>query len=113
MVPPTRLGALSLSILQTLLVFAGIPLGVVVLVYAVVYGTSSRRSSKRYRPGRPFTFTPVWFLAAEDKSSDHGTAAAALPASERAAQLPAGPLPATRTETTASHGQTGGASDRW
>ena len=48
-----------MSITQTALVFVGIPLLVVLTVYGAVYGTAARRVSKRYRPGRPFTFAPV------------------------------------------------------
>src|SRR5437879_2068250 len=62
-----RLGALSLSITQTVLVFVGVPAVVMAAVYGLVYGSTARRSSKRYRPGRPFTFAPVWFLAAPDQ----------------------------------------------
>jgi ABC-type Fe3+ transport system permease subunit len=105
-----------LSITQTVLVFAGIPAAVIAAVFALVYGTSSRRSNKRYRPGRPFTFTPVWFLAAPDRVIAEGTAAE-LPAAEHRAALPAGPLLAQAEDAppavVAAHGETGGASDSW
>ena len=66
---------------------------VVALVYVIVYAGSARRA-KRYRPGRPFEFTPVWFLAAPEKTAPGARAALAA-----GAQVP--------------HGETGGASDRW
>ncbi len=106
-----------MSITQTVLTFVGIPAAVVALVYAVVYATSSRHHSKRYRPGRPFDFTPVWFLAAPDKVTEGGSASAALTEGEPRQSLPAGPqVPQTVNGTApvaAQHGETGGASDSW
>lgn len=52
----------------TLLIYAGIPLAVVVVVAALVYG-GGHRHTPRYRPGRPFECAPVWFLAAPDKTA--------------------------------------------
>jgi hypothetical protein len=101
-----------LSIPQTLLVFAGIPAAVVAVVYGAVYGTSGRRGSKRYRPGRPFSFAPVWFLAAPEQVVDSGTTPAELTAAEHKAELPAGPLLAQQGQA-AQRGETGGASDSW
>jgi hypothetical protein len=109
-----RLGAWSLSIIETVLVFAGIPAAVIVVIYGAVYAGSSR-PSKRYRPGRPFEFTPVWFLAAPEQLS---TAAQAgeLTGPTRAA-LPAGRTTDTKTDWPAEDQvavhTTGGASDRW
>jgi hypothetical protein len=104
-----------LNITQTVLVFVGIPVLVVATVFAAVYGTSARRGSKRYRPGRPFTFAPVWFLAGTDEAGTNGagtSGAAALNAPAPTAALPAGPVLAQSSEDSA-HGETGGASDRW
>lgn len=107
-----------MSITETLLVFVGIPAVVVAAIYGLVYGTTARRASKRYRPGRPFTFAPVWFLAAEPATST-GTPAMAIDAGthHQAATLPsAGPGPAQVADApspTAAHGETGGASDSW
>jgi len=61
-----------MSILQTLLVFGGIPLAVVLVVAALVYGPGERQHP-RYRPGRPFEFTPVWFLAAAEEQHSSRT----------------------------------------
>lgn len=56
-----------MTIGETILVFAGIPLAVIVIVTGLAFAASAR-SAPRYRPGRPFTFTPVWYLA--EASSD-------------------------------------------
>lgn len=76
----------------------GIPLAVIAIVYALVYA-SGGRSAKRYRPGRPYNFAPVWFLARPE------------------ADGPAALSRAQSNEIEAADrdhpGVTGGASDRW
>lgn len=106
-----------MSITETLLVFVGIPAVVVAAIYGLVYGTTARRVSKRYRPGRPFTFAPVWFLAAGSATTT-GASTAAIDAGthDQAAALPPGPVPALAADApspTVAHGETGGASDSW
>ncbi|MGE5827842.1 MAG: hypothetical protein ACM30G_05675 [Micromonosporaceae bacterium] len=78
-----------------LMLVAAIALGVIVA--AMVYAGSSRRA-RRYRPGRPFSFTPVWFLSAPEQQ---------LPSSRRR-ELVAAPA-----EPGVGRDETGGASDRW
>jgi hypothetical protein len=111
-----------LSIQQTVLVFAGIPIAVVAVVYALVYATSGRRNSKRYRPGRPFTFAPVWFLSAPERLNGSASSKPALTSAGHHAELPAGSTPAgpllaqaadAPANQPAPHGETGGASDSW
>jgi hypothetical protein len=110
-----------LSIQQTVLVFAGGPIAVVALVYALVYASSGRRASKRYRPGRPFTFAPVWFLSAPDRLNGAAGSKPALTSGGHHGELPAGaaagPLLAQAADAPANqpapHGETGGASDSW
>ncbi|MFK3983583.1 hypothetical protein ACI2K4_24775 [Micromonospora sp. NPDC050397] len=91
-----------------MLYFVGIP-AAVVLVIAVLAFAGSGRSARRYRPGRPFDFTPVWFLSAPENLA--GSAAAALRGSGRAAELTGAQTESTGTPSQA--GTTGGASDRW
>jgi hypothetical protein len=104
-----------LSTLETVLIFLGIPLGVALVVTGLVYGVSSRRSSKRYRPGRPFEFQPVWFLSVPEQVSDPKRAALAAGAAAGEPALPVGKgaEPAGGSGEPAPHGATGGASDRW
>lgn len=106
-----RLGALSLSIISTTLVFAGVPLAVVLVIYGTVFAGTSRRS-RRYRPGRPFDFIPVWFLSSPELlTGGSGSGHAALAAAERPA-LTASSTDWPPTDTPQEH-VTGGASDRW
>ncbi len=51
-----------MSIVETALIFVGIPLAVVLLLAAAVYGGSEIRQPNRYRPGRPWNYPPVWYL---------------------------------------------------
>lgn len=99
-----------MTVMTTLLIFVGIPVGVFLLVAAGVYGASSRRS-RRYRPGRPFEFRSVWFLAAPERiiglppADGHGPAE--LPSAEIAVSGPNG------TRNGSAHGVKGGASGSW
>lgn len=83
---------------QDLLIFVGIPLAVIAIVYALVYA-SGGRSAKRYRPGRPYNFAPVWFLA--------------RPEADGPAALPATHSHELESAEREHPGVTGGASDRW
>ncbi|MCG5438721.1 aa3-type cytochrome oxidase subunit CtaJ, partial [Micromonospora foliorum] len=63
------------------MVFAGIPLAAVLVIaglsYAGIHGgaTGGGGGAKRYRPGRPFDFHPVWFLGRPEQLADSaGTA---------------------------------------
>jgi hypothetical protein len=98
-----------LSIIETTLIFAGIPAAVILLVSGAVYANGSRRS-KRYRPGRPFEFTPVWFLSAPEQMAE-AAANRELTGAERR-ELEAGPGEWPAEENMHEHA-TGGASDRW
>jgi hypothetical protein len=92
-----------LTITETVLVFVCIPLAVVALVFAIVYGSSAARS-KRYRPGRPFSTAPVWFLAEDDPTAPRP------PTHEHAALVSA--TAGEESEGTL-RGEVGGASDSW
>ncbi len=82
---------------RMIVILVGIAVGFALVLAALVFAGGPRRR-KRYRPGRPFTFTPVWFLAAPEKQSRAGIARV----------LKAGTLTG-RTRPR----ETGGASDRW
>ncbi len=100
-----------MSIIETTLVFVGIPAAVILIIVAGVYAGGSRRS-KRYRPGRPFEFTPVWFLAAPEQVA----AVAAqheLTGSSRKALTSAAKDDEWPSEELVHEHATGGASDRW
>lgn len=59
-----------MTIVQTVLVFAGIPLGVIALVTFAVYGRSALHQPNRYRPGKPWTYAPAWYVPHPDAVED-------------------------------------------
>jgi hypothetical protein len=87
----------SLDFVKLLLVLIGIAVALGLVIAALVF-MGGRKDTKRYRPGRPFAFAPVWFLAAPERQSRAGITG----------ELPAGP-----TARVARPRETGGASDRW
>ena len=89
-----------MSIAETVLWFVVVPLAVILTVFGLVLAFSGSRRAKRYRPGRPYDFKPVWFTAAPGGPSDGGPHELTSSAAHAEA-------------ATASTGTTGGASDRW
>jgi hypothetical protein len=81
---------------RLLVTLVGIAVGVALVVTVLVYAGGSRRA-RRYRPGRAFEFTPVWFLSAPERQT------VASPGRE----LTPAPSAVARPR------ETGGASDRW
>jgi hypothetical protein len=84
-----------MTIVQTVLVFVGIPAGIVAVVAFAVYGKAMLRQPNRYRPGRPWPYQPSWFVP-HPEAVVHSTTGSR--------QIAAG-----RTATTA----VGGASGEW
>lgn len=89
-----------MSATETLLYLLGVPAVVVAVVWALVY-RGGPSAQKRYRPGRPYRFAPVWYVA--NRSHEPDREAAQLEAGQRRAALPG---PGGRPTV-------GGASDRW
>ncbi|WP_035699520.1 aa3-type cytochrome oxidase subunit CtaJ [Glycomyces tenuis] len=54
-----------MTVFEELLILFGAPILVTVVVYAVVFLRHPRPQS-RYRPGEPYDFKPVWFIARPD-----------------------------------------------
>ncbi|MPZ27622.1 MAG: hypothetical protein GEV12_14735 [Micromonosporaceae bacterium] len=77
-----------------------VPAAIVAVIWALA-SIGGPQATKRYRPGRPYEFVPVWYLAnhrhpANPTGRPELTAGTAEP--DRGGQL---------------QGSTGGASDRW
>ncbi|WP_213453372.1 aa3-type cytochrome oxidase subunit CtaJ [Rhizomonospora bruguierae] len=97
-----------------MLIYVIVPAVIFAVVAALAMLGGSRRRGRRYRPGRPYEFTPVWFLSNAAGGAEPGggreLAAGgtyrALPATSAAAGL-------TVQERPAGPRGTGGASDRW
>jgi hypothetical protein len=103
-----------LSITETVLTFVVIPVAIVLVIGGLAYGAGARRTSKRYRPGRPFEFMPVWFLSAPERLSAATGSAELVAGPHREALAGTIEPPAVTPAPGASKpGATGGASDRW
>jgi hypothetical protein len=59
-----------MSLVQVLLVFAGIPLLVIVLIVVAVYGRSTVHQPNRYRPGKAWTYPAKWYEPHPDAIHD-------------------------------------------
>ncbi|GAB2596159.1 hypothetical protein Aab01nite_71330 [Paractinoplanes abujensis] len=93
-----------MSISFTVLVYVIIPAAVIGLIVALTFaGTrDEKQPDRRYRPGRPYDFRPIWFLAAPEQ---------VVGASGRPALT--GPVLEDSSGARVQPGSTGGASDSW
>ena len=55
-----------MSIIETALVFGGIPAAIVAVITLGVYGKALLHQPNRYRPGRPWPFPPSWYVPHPD-----------------------------------------------
>ena len=96
-----------MSVITTVLVYVIIPAAIIGAVATIVFARSDKaKPARRYRPGRPYEFEPMWFLASPERSvaANHGHAA---PAIER------GLVIEDSSGAPVRPGPTGGASDKW
>jgi hypothetical protein len=54
------------TVVQTVLVFGAIPIGVIALVILAVYGKSLVRQPNRYRPGKAWNYPASWYVPHPD-----------------------------------------------
>jgi hypothetical protein len=55
-----------MSVVETVLVFVAIPLGIVAVLALAVFGRSLARQPNRYRPGKAWTHEPSWYVPHPD-----------------------------------------------
>ena len=86
-----------MSIVETALVFVGIPLAITAVLAAAVWGRSLVHQPNRYRPGRPWPYEPIWYIPHPDSVElEH-----------------AGNVPAIEAGPSATSAAIGGASGEW
>ncbi len=73
-----------MTVVQTLLVFVGIPAGIILLIFLAVYGKSLTRQPNRYRPGKAWDFEPSWYVPHPE------VVAGALPTGQRSSTTAVG-----------------------
>ncbi|HEX6970128.1 MAG TPA: hypothetical protein VF174_15140 [Micromonosporaceae bacterium] len=94
-----------------MLVFVGLPAAIVLIITALAMAGGGR-SPARYRPGRPFDFTPVWFLSSPDQvAGSPSRAGLHVEGRPERAELTKGEVEIKAAPV--RPGSTGGASDRW
>ncbi len=125
-----------------MLLFVVLPLVIVGVIAALSLVGGSERRTRRYRPGRPYDFAPIWFLARPEQvagvsgsasgelmagagssaiaaegistgTATSGGRAAITPSGSGRAQTPASGSGAVESGARMPVGATGGASDRW
>ena len=69
-----------MTVVQTVLVFVGIPAGIVALLGLAVYGKTLVRQPNRYRPGKAWTYPPSWYVPHPDAVVPYSDAASATTA---------------------------------
>jgi len=74
-----------MSIVETVLVFVGIPALIIAVLALLVYGRSQFKGPNRYRPCKPWNFPPVWYLPHPAPGSAAETDRLALESSSGAA----------------------------
>lgn len=57
---------LPVTVWQTLLVFVGIPAGIIALIVFGVYGKALLHQPNRYRPGKAWNYPPSWYVPHPD-----------------------------------------------
>ena len=95
-----------MSTTSTILAFVLAPAAIAGVIAALALAGGDGRRGRRYRPGRPYDFTPIWFLSAPEQVS----AGAALTGRGQRPALDSG---AVETGGGVPSGVTGGASDHW
>jgi hypothetical protein len=59
------------TVVQTVLVFVGIPAGIITLIAIAVFGRTMVRQPNRYRPGKAWDYPPSWYVPHPDAVVRH------------------------------------------
>ena len=64
-----------MTVAETILVFVGVPLAIVLLLALLTLGPAARNRRPRYKPGQQWDHEPIWYEphpGATGHGSDHG-----------------------------------------
>jgi hypothetical protein len=57
---------IGVTVVETVLVFVGIPAGITFVIFLAVFGKSLVRQPNRYRPGKAWTYPSSWYVPHPD-----------------------------------------------
>jgi hypothetical protein len=57
---------MAVTVVQTVLVFIGIPIAIIAVVAIATLGRSLVHQPNRYRPGKSWDFPPAWYVPHPD-----------------------------------------------
>jgi hypothetical protein len=84
----------AVTVVETILVFAGIPLLIIAILALLIFVPGGRKRA-RYKSGQPWEHAPIWYEPHPDGAAgDHGSHA--LPAGSSGHTTSAGPLGGAR-----------------
>ena len=85
-----------MTVVETILVFAGIPLAIIAVLAALTLRPAKGQKRLRYKPGQPWEHAPVWYEPHPEHApaTGHGDGHAAIAAAPRA--VSGGPLGGAR-----------------
>ena len=101
-----------MSIVETALVFVGIPALIVLVIAVLIYARANERTP-RYRPGGPWQFNPVWYLPHPEQTGPVASGYATEAAARHGALEAAGARPALAGQVVEPVTASGGASGEW
>jgi hypothetical protein len=85
----------AVTVVETILVFAGIPLLIVAVLALLIFVPGGRKRT-RYKSGQPWEHAPIWYEPHPDGTADGHGSHAALPAGSAGHATTAGPLGGAR-----------------
>ena len=105
-----------MTVAETLLVYAVIPLAIIALL--VLLNLRGARRRPRYRPGQPWDYPPVWYEPHPDRSASgdgHGRLEVGHSGHAAIERAGSGPVLGTRPESASARpgGPLGGARGTW
>jgi hypothetical protein len=85
----------AVTVVETILVFAGIPLAIILLLALLIFVPGGRKRV-RYKSGQPWEHAPIWYEPHPDNPGIGHGSHTALPAGSAAHSVAAGPLGGAR-----------------
>ena len=105
-----------MNVAEALLIFAGIPLAIIVVLALLIYVPAGRNRRPRYKPGQPWEHAPVWYEPHPDHGPEAGHGETLAIGSSDHGELHGAQSPDSHGATTArvvNGGPLGGARGTW